>query len=166
MAMRILVAGWGNVLRQDDGFGVVVAQRLLDGRLPEQVRVMDVGIGGIHMVQALFEPTDGLIVLDAVDLGRHPGTVVVIEPDVMDVASLPLIERHDQLADMHYATPSRAFMLARALEILPPATWLVGCQPVDAQSYGEGLSAEVERAVETAIVEVKTLVASLGVSWR
>ena len=163
--MRIVVAGMGNVLRQDDGFGVVVAQRLLDGLVPDEVRVMDIGIGGIHMVQALFERTDGLIVLDAVDLGRHPGTVVVIEPDVMDVSSLPLIERHDQLADMHYATPSRAFMLARALEILPAATWLVGCQPVDAQSYGEGLSAEVANAVDTAIAEVKTLVALLGVRW-
>lgn len=163
--MRILVAGMGNLLRQDDGFGVVVAQRLLDSPIPDEVKVMDVGIGGIHMVQALFEPTDGLIVLDAVDLGRNPGTVLVIQPDVMDVASLPLIERHDQLADMHYATPSRAFMLARALDILPAATWLVGCQPVDAQSYGEGLSAEVQRAIDPAIVEVKTLVASLGVSW-
>lgn len=163
--MRILVAGMGNLLRRDDGFGVIVAQRLLDGPIPEEVTVMDIGIGGIHMVQALFDRTEGLIVLDAVDLGRHPGTVVVIQPEVTDVASLSMIERHDQLADMHYATPARAFMLARALAILPTATWLVGCQPVDAQSYGEGLSAEVANAVDTAISEVKALVASLGVSW-
>lgn len=163
--MRILVAGMGNLLRRDDGFGVVVAQRLLDGPIPQGVTVMDVGIGGIHMVQALFDPTDGLIVLDAVDLGRHPGTVVVIQPEVTDVASLSLIERNDQLADMHYATPARAFMLARGLAILPAATWLVGCQPVDAQSYGEGLSPEVQKAVDTAITEVKALVASMGVSW-
>jgi hydrogenase maturation protease len=165
MAMRILVAGMGNLLRHDDGFGVVVAQRLLDGPIPPGVTVMEVGIGGIHMVQALFDPTDGLIVLDAVDLGRHPGTVVVIRPQVTDVASLSLTERHDQLADMHYATPSRAFMLARGLGILPAATWLVGCQPVDADGYGEGLFPEVQNAVETAITEVKALVAAIGVSW-
>jgi len=108
MAMRILVAGMGNLLRRDDGFGVIVAQRLLDGPIPDGVTVMEVGIGGIHMVQALFDPTDGLVVLDAVDLGRHPGTIVVIQPEVTDLATLSLSERHDQLADMHYATPSRA----------------------------------------------------------
>ena len=165
MAMHILVAGMGNLLRGDDGFGVVVAQRLLDGPVPEGVTVMDVGIGGIHMVQALFDPTDGLVVLDAVDLGRHPGTVVVIKPEVTDVAKLSLADRNDQLADMHYATPARAFMLARGLSILPDATWLVGCQPVDAERYGEGLSPEVQNAVEAAIAEVKALVSTMGVSW-
>jgi hydrogenase maturation protease len=165
MAMRIVVAGMGNLLRGDDGFGVVVAQRLLGKPVPEGVTVMEVGIGGIHMVQALLDRTDGLIVLDAVDLGRRPGTIVVIQPEVRDVASLSLSERHDELADMHYATPSRAFMLARGLDILPAATWLVGCQPVDAESYGEGLSPEVQNAIETAIAEVKALVTSMGVSW-
>ncbi|MDQ6713492.1 MAG: hydrogenase maturation protease [Candidatus Dormibacteraeota bacterium] len=163
--MRILIAGMGNLLRRDDGFGVIVAQRLLDGPIPDGVTVMEVGIGGIHMVQALFDPTDGLVVLDAVDLGRHPGTIVVIQPEVTDLATLSLSERHDQLADMHYATPSRAFMLARGLAILPAATWLIGCQPVDAEGYGEGLSPEVQNAVEAAMAEVKALVSSMGVSW-
>jgi hydrogenase maturation protease len=110
-------------------------------------------------------PRACVIVLDAVDLGRHPGTVVVVEPEVTDVAKLSLADRNDQLADMHYATPARAFMLARGLSILPAATWLVGCQPVDAERYGEGLSPEVENAVAAAMAEVKALVSSMGVSW-
>lgn len=163
--MRVVVAGMGNLLRHDDGFGVVVAQRLLVSAIPQGVTVMEVGIGGIHMVQALFDPTDALIVLDAVDLGRTPGTVLVIEPEVVDVASMSLMERHDQLADMHYATPARALMLARGLGILPDKTWLIGCQPVDPESYGEGLSPEVEAAIEPAIAEVRRLVSSLGIGW-
>jgi len=163
--MKVLVAGMGNVLRGDDGFGVEVAQRLQEGPVPADVQIMEVGIGGIHMVQALYDHTDVLVVLDAVDLGRAPGTVMVIRPDVVDVAAMSPTERHDQLADMHYATPARAFMLARGLNILPESTWLIGCQPADADSLGEGLSPPVERAVAVAVREVRGLISELGVRW-
>jgi hydrogenase maturation protease len=164
--VKVLVAGVGNVLRADDGFGVVVARRLLEDQIPDAVRVLELGIGGIHLVQDLLnEQVDGLVVIDAVDLGRPPGTVVVIEPDVLDVASMSLMERHDQLADMHYATPDRAFMLARGLEVLPSAVWVVGCQPKETDWLGEGLSPELEGSVDAAIVEVKRLVATLAIEW-
>jgi hydrogenase maturation protease len=155
----------GNLLRHDDGFGVVVAQRLLALPRADGVTVMEVGIGGIHIVQALFDRIDALIVVDAVDLGRPAGSVVVIEPEVRDLDRMSLAERHDQLADIHYATPSRAFMLARGLGILPKLTRLVGCQPLDAESVGEGLTPPVEAAVGHAVDEVLRLVRSLGVAW-
>jgi hydrogenase maturation protease len=111
--VRILVAGVGNVLRRDDGFGVVVAQRLLELPLPPEVRVVDVGIGGIHLVQDLLASSiDALFVLDAVDFGKSPGTVLVVRPEIVDLSALPPEQRRDQLADMHWATPERAFVLA------------------------------------------------------
>jgi hydrogenase maturation protease len=163
--MRILVAGVGNVLRGDDGFGVVAAQRLLDRPLPPELRVIEVGIGGIHLVQELMDSTDSLIVLDAIDFGREPGTVLVVRPDVVDVTELPLHRRLDELADMHWSTPERAFVLARALGILPESTWIIGCQPLDASRLGEGLSAEVAKAIEPALSELRTLVTGMGVAW-
>ena len=156
--MRVLIAGVGNVFRRDDGFGVAVVQRLEAEELPPGVRVLDVGIGGIHLVQELLEPTDALIIVDAVDLGRPPGTVMVIRPDVAQPAG------PDDLADVHYATPERALMLAGALDVLPPAMWIVGCQPVDADALGDGLSPEVEAAVEPAVAGVRRLLAELGLS--
>jgi hydrogenase maturation protease len=164
--MNVLVAGVGNLLRGDDGFGVVVAERLLAQGAPRQVRVLDIGIGGIHLVQELLDPVDALVVVDAVDLGRPPGTVLVIRPDVRDVTALPLARRRDELADMHYATPERAFMLARGLGVLPAATWVVGCQPADAERLGEGLSPAVAAVVNTAAAEVRQLVTALGIPWR
>lgn len=157
--MRILVAGVGNVLRGDDGFGVAVAARLLELAPPAGVEVLDIGIGGIHLVQELFAGADALVVVDAVDLGRIPGTVVVQRPDVRKV------EGRDDLADVHYATPERALMFARGLEILPPAVWLVGAQVEDAGRLGHGLSPSLAGAVETAVVEVRRLVGELGVPW-
>lgn len=158
--MRILVAGVGNVLRGDDGFGVAVAQRLLEQGVPEGVQVLDIGIGGIHLVQELQAGADALVVIDAVDLGSVPGTVVVQRPDIRE------IDGPDDLADVHYATPERALMFARGLDVLPASVWLVGCQVVDAERLGEGLSPEVAGAVEPAAGEVRRLVCELGVDWN
>lgn len=158
--MKVLVACFGNVLRGDDGFGVAVAQRLLAEPLPDDVRVLDIGIGGIHLVQELMTGVDMLLVVDAVDLGRPAGTVIVQEPDVADVTALPIDRRRDELADMHYATPERALMLARGLGVLPVRTLVVGVQTTDTDRLGEGLSVPTTSAVEPAVREIRRLIAA------
>ena len=152
--MRILLAGVGNVLRADDGFGVEVARRLAEIDFPDGVKVVETGIGGIALVQELQEGWDALVVVDTVDLDRQPGTVMLIEPDVVDVHELTFDQRHDLLADMHMATPERALMLARALGVLPPRLLEVGCPPVDAEAVGPGLSEPVADAVGVAVNEI------------
>ena len=76
--MNILIAGFGNLLREDDGFGVLLLQRLQSESLPPNVRLFEVGIGGISMVQELLTPCDALIVLDAIE-GDSPGDLRVME---------------------------------------------------------------------------------------
>lgn len=164
--MRVTVAGFGNLLRGDDGFGVRVAELLLSSPLPDGVRVFEVGIGGIHLVQELLAvPEDALVLIDAVDVGRPPGTLVVLEPPRVDMSAWGVNERRDALADMHYATPDRAMLLAEALGVLPPIVQLVGCQHVDASEVGEGLHPEVAAAVAPAAAEIRRLVTELGVPW-
>jgi hydrogenase maturation protease len=164
--VRIVVAGFGNVLRRDDGFGVAVVDRLGAGAVPAEVTLMDVGIGGIHLVQVLMEtPADALVILDAVELGRAPGTVLVVEPDVPDVRALTALERRDELADVHYATPDRALLFLRALDLLPTRTVTIGCEPVDAETPEAGLTAPVAAAVAVAAEEVRRHVTGLGVPW-
>lgn len=153
--MRILIAGVGNVLRTDDAFGVEVARRLEHVALPEGVTVVETGIGGIALVQELQDGYDALVVVDAIDRGRAPGTVMMIRPDVVDVDALSWDDKHDLLADMHLATPERALMLARALGVLPTRLLMVGCQPTDAEAVGQGLTAPVEAAVSVAISEIE-----------
>ncbi|WP_219415768.1 hydrogenase maturation protease [Pseudonocardia nigra] len=164
--MNVIVAGVGNLLRGDDGFGVLVAQRLAASGSPSGVRVLDIGIGGIHLVQELLTPVDVLIVVDAVELGREPGTVLVIRPQVADLAAMPQTQRHDELADMHYVTPERAFLLARGLGVLPPVTWLVACQATPSDRPGAEVSAPVLAALDVAAAQVRRLVREAGVSWE
>ncbi len=153
------MACFGNVLRADDGVGIVVAEALLGAPLPDGVRVLEVGIGGIHLVQELMAGVDVLLVVDAVDLGRPPGSVVVQRPDVLDVGTLSMARRRDELADMHLATPARALMVALGLGVLPATTLVIGVQTTDTEEPRQGLSEATRRAVPVVVAEVRRLLA-------
>jgi hydrogenase maturation protease len=129
---------------------------------PDNVRICETGIGGIHLVQELMEGFDVLVVLDAVDRQREPGTVMVIEPEVVDVHEMNLLQKHDMLADMHLATPARAMMVAKALKVLPDKTFILGCQPVTVNRLEIGLHHVVEHALTTATKELRRLLTELG----
>ena len=149
---RILVAGVGNVLHGDDAYGVVVVQRLMQRPdLPPTVKVVEVGIGGISLVQELFDGYDVLMIVDAVERDGAPGTLFLLEPEVPDLAQWPHEQRQDFLANMHMTTPSRALILARALGVLPPSVYMLGCQPTTYEELVIGLSPPVERAVELSV---------------
>jgi hydrogenase maturation protease len=141
---RILVAGVGNVLRADDGFGPAVAARLTD--LPAGVEVVETGIGGIALLQEILDGCDGLIVVDAVDRGAAPGTVFVIEPEIQQPAHVP---------DVHLANPNRVLMMAKAMGALPRRVVIIGCQPAEVDELGEQLTEKVERAVALAAAKVR-----------
>jgi hydrogenase maturation protease len=154
-----IVACFGNVLRADDGVGAAVAEALLAEPVPAGVQILEVGIGGIHLVQELLSGIDVLLIVDAVDLGRTAGTVIVQRPDVLDVSTLSADRRRDELADMHLATPQRALMVALGLGVLPPITLLVGVQTTDTEEPRQGLSPVTARAVPVAVAEVRRLLA-------
>lgn len=160
--LRVLVAGVGNVLRGDDGFGVAVAQALaLSGKHAGEVEVFESGIAGIPLVQELMDGYDALIIADAVDRGREPGTVYVIEPEVADPSDVDPAALHASLADAHYAEPSRVLVLAKALDVLPPKVFIIGCQPAVLDELGADLSATVRDAVPVAIDRIEALIESL-----
>ena len=152
--VRVLVAGVGNKLRADDAFGVEVASRLMAMDLPQGVKVVETGIGGIALVQELQSGYDALVVVDAVDRGRPPGHVMVIALEVPHVDDMDWGERYDFLADVHLATPERALIMSKALGVLPDNTVMIGCQPVDAETPGIPMSPEVTAACDVAVREI------------
>jgi len=161
--IRILIAGVGNVLRGDDGFGVEVAQSLSRrGNLPAGVAVFEGGIAGIPLVQELMDGYDALIVADAVERGGAPGTIYLIEPDITDPATLDPSALHASLADAHYTEPSQVLVLAKALGVLPPKVYIVGCQPAGYDELGAELSDAVRAAVEIALNRIEALIETLN----
>lgn len=159
--MKVLVAGVGNTLRVDDGFGVVVARRLQNMPLPAGVHVLETGISGMSLVQELMEGYDALIVLDIVDRGRPPGTIMLIEPELPDATKMSHDQRHSLTANTHEANPSAVMTMAKAMGTLPVRVLLIACQPLDAVGLGMELSKEVSAAVDVAISEVEAELARL-----
>ena len=154
-ARRILIAGVGNVLQGDDGFGVVAAQRLM-GRtdLAPAAKVIETGIGGMSLIQELMLGYDALIILDAFKKGEAPGRLYLLEPELPDLSHLDAHELRDYFSDTHYATPMRALTLLARIDSLPPTVRIVGCEPEAIDDLKIGLSAPATAAVDRAVVMV------------
>jgi hydrogenase maturation protease len=73
---------------------------------------------------------------------------------VLAVDAVPLAND----VDMHMAAPSQALSVARALNALPPETFLVGCEPDDVDELTTELSDSVRAAVEVAATHVTALI--------
>ncbi|MCK5517240.1 MAG: HyaD/HybD family hydrogenase maturation endopeptidase [Desulfobulbaceae bacterium] len=71
---KIGIAGIGNFLLRDEGFGVHVVHYLQDNYLfPENVEIQDIGTAGIYMAPFL-EECDPVFVIDVVDIQGEPGS--------------------------------------------------------------------------------------------
>lgn len=160
MKPRVLVAGMGNDLRQDDGFGIAVVRRFKEDDVPEGVQIYESGIAGIGLIQELMDGYEALIIVDATDRGEEPGAVYLLEVEVPDPETLSEESRQELLADTHLVVPSKALMLARALGILPPRVYILGCQPRE-QGLGMDLSEPVEAGVNEAIGRLRRLTTHL-----
>lgn len=151
--MQTVVAGFGNVLRGDDGFGVEVVRRLQEEGAPAGVRLLDIGTGGVRLAQDLLTPCDRLIIADAMQRGGAPGTVYVL-----DVQALGEI----QDIDMHAAMPAQALAMARALGVLPPVVLMIGCEPAEIDELRLELSAPVRAGVDEAVRRIQALLGADG----
>ena len=147
---RVLVAGVGNVLHGDDGFGVELAWRLARRAWPAGVAVIETGIGGMSLVQEAMRGVDSLLLLDAHASGGLPGTVRLLEPALPDLSALDPHALRDYFADTHYATPLRALALLERLGHLPRRVAVVGCEPAAHEVVAIGLSPPVAAALVAA----------------
>jgi hydrogenase maturation protease len=158
--MKVLVAGIGNVLRCDDGFGVAVARRLLeDASLPPQVTVLEAGIAGVRVVQELLDGYDGLIIVDAIARGGTPGTIYELEPEAGDQ---PPTGPATAPASLHLVGPSAILTLARAAGCLPARVAIIGCEPAECDE----LALEPTPAVAAAVPRAAALIHERIRAWE
>jgi hydrogenase maturation protease len=155
-ALRVLVAGIGNIFMGDDGFGVEVAQRLAARELPPGVHVVDFGIRGMDLVFALGEGYDVAVFVDAVPRGEPPGTLFVIEPQ-LDELDGPVT------LDAHGMDPVKVLSLAATLGPVPERILVVGCEPLvhmtgDEEDLVGDLSEPVRAALDSAVELVESVV--------
>ncbi|MFA5346585.1 MAG: coenzyme F420-reducing hydrogenase, FrhD protein [Methanoregula sp.] len=139
---EIVIAGCGNPLFADDGFGPAVVEELQKLTLPDNIKAVDAGLGGPHFIFTLLDPevTKKLIIIDSADFGAEPGSITKLRVEDLppgayrDAHSWDLTEPLQRLKDH--------------IEIT-----VIGCQPakVTAPEFEIGLSEEMEKAIPKAI---------------
>ena len=82
-----VVLGLGNTLHSDDGIGPQAIERLRsDARVPADVALIEGGTLGLELLTYIWD-CSYLLVLDAVDVGRPPGTLIRMSSQ--EVQTLP-----------------------------------------------------------------------------
>ena len=124
---KILVAGVGNVLQGDDGFGIELAHRLMEREdLSQSVKVIETGIGGMSLIQELMYGYNAIVILDAYKNNGTPGQLYLLEPVLPDMSDLSPHELRDYFSDTHYATPMRALNFLTHIDRLPDTIRIIG----------------------------------------
>ncbi len=147
------VIGIGNPLRGDDGLGCRVIEELQRLSLPEQFELVDGGTGGMRLL-SLFADAVGVLLVDAVDMGLAPGTLVRCSGSELLEES-----RFCGAGDSHSGSLAQTLQLAALLQPLPEIVF-IGLQ-IERVEYGRGLSAAMNSALPGLLTQIRQL---LGVA--
>ena len=147
--MRIGIVGIGNPLRQDDGIGIVLLDKLMDVKndLPHDLEYVDGGIGGMNLLHVLAR-FDVMILIDAVNFNGRPGELKVFTPD--ELRSLKPL----QTLSTHVLDFFEVLRLSTQLHEEPEELYICGIQPKQV-SEGMQLSPELEHLVPLLIDALK-----------
>jgi hydrogenase maturation protease len=134
-----IILGLGNTLNKDEGLGVHCLERLRECLKDfSAIDVFDGGVLGLDLLP-IVEPCSHLLILDAVDACKPPGTVIELSRD-----EIPLFPRIK--LSWHQVTFQEVLQFAEVRGNLPEHLHLVGAQPADI-SIGFGLSPVIARLV-------------------
>jgi hydrogenase maturation protease len=134
--MNIAVFGIGNILLSDDGVGVHAINRLREEyTFPDFVELIDGGTKGLDLLP-LFENKDRILIADAANFKKEPGTIDIVEGDnIPSFLSKKLSVHQIGLPDTLFA--------AKLMDITPSEMCLIGIQP-KSMDTGTELSEEVK----------------------
>lgn len=142
----ILVLGIGNILLRDEGIGVRAVEALSAGDWPDTIELADGGTGGTNLVE-LIAGRRKVIVIDAMDAGAEPGTILRLTPDQLAPADRP-----------HYSVHEfgllETLQFAERLGCAPTEVVVLGVQPATLES-GLELSPELAAAIPRIIEAVR-----------
>jgi hydrogenase maturation protease len=152
----ILVLGLGNILMNDDAAGVRVVQELAGKYdFPADVRLLDGGTLGLDLLPQL-EGVERLLVVDAVETGATPGTMIRLTGDDIPLALATKVSPHQMgLKDL--------LLVADLQGHAPPVMVLWGVQPGSIEMDLE-MSPEVSAAIGPLQERVLAELASWGVA--
>ncbi len=148
---RILILGLGNILLQDEGLGVRALERLTAKyRLPQEVRAIDGGVMGLDLLPYLEGVTD-LLLLDAVQTGQPPGTLVCLEGEEIPAALAVKMS-------MHQVGLQELLALSQLQGTLPRRVVLWGMEPASLDpglDLSPAVAAQLDNLVQAVVQELR-----------
>jgi hydrogenase maturation protease len=142
MPAACVVLGLGNTLHTDDGVGPRAIERMRnDTRVPADVELIEGGTLGLELLTYIWD-CSYLLVLDAVDVGKPPGTMVRMSGEEMQ--SLP---GH---GSVHQLGVADLMVALRVLASRTPEVVLLGVQPASTE-WGTELSPAVADVLPTLV---------------
>jgi len=155
---HITVLGVGNFLFADEGLGVHVVERLMDGyEFSENVSVEDGGVLGLELLGIMSE-TDHLIVVDTIRKGAVPGTFHRMEGE-----QIP--RRMRAKNSLHEVDFIEAFTCCQLLDKVPE-TVILGLEPLDIETLSIELTPTIRDRVDFLVDEVLSELDRLGAGYR
>lgn len=143
--LRILVAGLGNLLLQDDGVGVHAVRELARHRRSGVV-VAEVGTALFDALH-LLEWADKVLAIDAMQAGNPPGTIYLLAGDS--------VEQRGSLTSLHELGLHSAFTLIR--RVRNPETMIIGIEP-EIIDYGLQLTPSVQAGLPAVVQQAREVV--------
>jgi hydrogenase maturation protease len=136
----IKVLGCGNTLVGDDGVGIRVIEHLMEMKLPENVEIIDAGVGGMAIL-SWIEDTDKVVIIDAVQTGNEPpGTVYEFTDKEMPPSDMFMLSLHDlNLVD--------TLNIGRLVQKMPDEIVIIGVEVKRVAEFTRELTPEVEAAM-------------------
>lgn len=150
---QLLVVGVGNALMTDDGIGIAALARLRDEwELDPEIELVDCPWPLTLLPEV--EESSGLLLIDAIDAKREPGTVIELEGDE--------IPRYlDTKLSPHQVGVRELLALCSLRGCLPARTAALGIQPAVIE-LGTELSPVVERSLDALLLRVVGRLAAWG----
>ena len=123
--MRKIILGIGNLLNTDEGVGIHAIRALQQQSSVGDFEIEDGGTLGLNLLP-LIEESSHLIVLDAIDGHKEPGTLIELARDEVRLFSTIKMSQHQLLFQ-------EVLALAQVRGHLPEHLTLIGIQPQDLQ---------------------------------
>ncbi|GIW53572.1 MAG: hydrogenase 1 maturation protease [Gemmatimonadales bacterium] len=151
--LRSVVLGLGNPLMGDDGLGLAALNSLAATcAFDPPVELIDGGTWGMNLLPVI-EAADSLLLLDAIDSGSSPGTLVVLERDHVP-------RRLSGKLSPHQIDVAEIFALATLRGTLPRRVVALGLQPGQVR-----LSTELSEPVKRALPRLVELAIERLIEW-
>ena len=149
----ILVLGVGNLLLQDDAAGLRMLQELSSREFGHEVEFVDGGTQGLALLGQLTG-REALVILDAIALGREPGTVHVLRGADLDRL------RARRSSTSHESNALELLAYAKLLGYEPREVVVVGIEPESIRT-GVSLSRSVLAALPLAVASAAVVIESV-----